>query len=126
MNNEQYQAKCFRTNPSREQNKLSHQRLYDDFKMNLLHGSMGCCTEANELLDSIKKHIFYGRPLDLPNIKEEIGDILWYISMICNAMNWEISDMMDANITKLEKRYPNKFTEVDANNRDTKHEMSHY
>ena len=41
----------------------------------IIHSAMGCATEAGELLDSVKKHIFYGRELDTVNLQEEIGDM---------------------------------------------------
>lgn len=43
----------------------------------ILHAAIGCVTESGELLDSLKKQIFYGRELDVVNVKEEAGDILW-------------------------------------------------
>lgn len=48
----------------------------------LLHGAIGLVTETAELLDSLKKTIFYGKPLDKVNIIEELGDILWYLSLV--------------------------------------------
>ena len=44
----------------------------------ILHAAIGCVTESGELLDALKKQIFYGRELDVVNVKEEAGDILWY------------------------------------------------
>jgi NTP pyrophosphatase (non-canonical NTP hydrolase) len=48
----------------------------------LLHCVMGLSTEANELLDALKKSIFYGRELDVRNLKEEMGDIEYYMAII--------------------------------------------
>jgi hypothetical protein len=84
----------------------------------LLHGTMGVDTESGELTDSLKKHMFYGKPLDLVNINEEIGDLLWYIALICNECNFSFEDIMKRNIDKLKARYPEKFTSEKALNRD--------
>lgn len=46
---------------------------------NLLHMRLGVITEFGEALDMIKKHLAYGKPLDLVNIQEEISDIMWYL-----------------------------------------------
>ena len=53
-------------------------RLTEPQTIRLLHAAMGMVTEAAELLDMLKKHIFYGKILDLINAKEEIGDSQWY------------------------------------------------
>lgn len=50
-------------------------------ELDLLHCATGLVTESAELVDAIKKHVFYGKPLDVVNIKEEIGDLLWYIAI---------------------------------------------
>lgn len=83
-----------------------------------LHGAMGIMTEAGELMDVYKKFIMYGKPVDVPNVKEEIGDILWYIALICHFHGISLEDAMITNIAKLRARYPEKFTEDKALNRD--------
>jgi len=85
---------------------------------NVLHGAIGMSTEANELLDAIKKALFYGKPIDETNIKEECGDILWYMAAICDHYGFTIEDAMVANIAKLMKRYPDQFTAEGALVRD--------
>src|SRR5690554_4006225 len=46
---------------------------------NLLHMTCGVSGEAGELLDAIKKHVFYRKPLDMENVIEELGDIEFYL-----------------------------------------------
>ena len=84
----------------------------------LLHAAMGLSTEANEFLDPIKKHLFYGKPLDLVNLKEELGDMLWYMAIAMDALDTTFEAEMTRVINKLKVRYPDKFTEYDAINRD--------
>ena len=86
--------------------------------MDLLHASMGLTTEASEFQDALKKHIFYGKPLDTVNLKEEIGDILWYCAIALEALNTDFESVMETNISKLAARYPEKFTEEAAKKRD--------
>lgn len=90
----------------------------------LLHGSMGVMTESGELLDAVKKFIFYGKDLDVVNIEEEIGDIMWYIAIICKSLKLDLQTILEKNISKLKKRYPEKFTEDKALNRDLNAERS--
>jgi len=52
----------------------------------LLHAAMGMVTESGELIDAIKKHLFYGKPVDKVNMKEEIGDVCWYVALACDVL----------------------------------------
>lgn len=77
--------------------------------MRLLHGSIGLVTEAGEFQDALKKHIFYGKPLDEVNLMEEVGDFFWYIAIILDVLGYDWVEVMKLNIEKLVKRYPDKF-----------------
>lgn len=84
----------------------------------LLHAALGMCTEAGEAQDMIKKHLIYGKPLDLANFVEECGDALWYIALGLHAAGVTMEDCMQRNISKLMLRFPDKFTSEKALNRD--------
>jgi NTP pyrophosphatase (non-canonical NTP hydrolase) len=90
--------------------------------LNLLHGAIGISTEAGEILDAFKRHIYYGKELDVVNIKEEIGDIMWYVAILCRELNLNIEDILQTNIDKLKARYPDKFSETHALNRNLENE----
>ena len=47
-------------------------------KVDLLHAALGIATEANELLDAVKAHVIYGKPLNHENVIEEAGDSEFY------------------------------------------------
>ena len=79
-------------------------------QMALLHVSMGLDTEAAEFTDQLKKHLFYGKPIDLVNLSEECGDILWYIAIACREMGIDFEFLMEQNIKKLQARFPGKFS----------------
>jgi NTP pyrophosphatase (non-canonical NTP hydrolase) len=86
--------------------------------MDDLHMVLGMQTEVAEIADVYKKTIAYKKPLDFVNIKEEIGDVMWYIANLCNMNGWDLRDIMQTNIDKLRTRFPEKFTEEHAINRD--------
>ena len=102
----QYQVAALRTAPVAS---LEH---------DLLHAAMGLVTESAELMDALKKRHAYGRPLDYTNLREEGGDLLWYIALLCRALDCTMEQVATMNIQKLAKRYPDKFTEHAALNRD--------
>lgn len=88
----------------------------------LIHYVLGACTEIGELQDAVKKFIAYGKSLDVVNIKEEIGDCLWYLARICDLYGFTFEEVMEININKLKTRYGDKFTEQAALNRDLQKE----
>ncbi len=88
----------------------------------LLHAGIGLATESGEFLDALKKHIFYGKPLDRTNLKEEAGDLMWYIAIALDELGSSFEEVQATNIAKLRARYPEKFTEELAENRDLKTE----
>jgi NTP pyrophosphatase (non-canonical NTP hydrolase) len=77
----------------------------------LLHGGLGISGEAGELLDAIKKHVMYGKELDKANVLEELGDICWYMAIVLEAVGSSFEEIMQLNKDKLERRYPDGFTE---------------
>lgn len=68
--------------------------------------------------------MFYGKPLDVENLKEEIGDALWYLAILCRGLNVDLGDMGAQVIEKLKKRYPDKYTDEAAQARADKVEWS--
>lgn len=90
----------------------------------LLHGAIGLATEAGELLDAIKRALFYGGELDRTNLIEELGDLEWYMAVIRDALDVEQSEVQRINIEKLRARYPEKFSKDDALNRDLDQERA--
>jgi NTP pyrophosphatase (non-canonical NTP hydrolase) len=91
--------------------------------LRLLHSGLGLCTEAGEFVDALKKHIFYNRPLDRTNLKEELGDVMWYIALAADELDLDLDKLLQANILKLKSRYANGYNHNSAKNRDTKTEQ---
>lgn len=93
-------------------------RLVDDkTKYQQLHAALGLSGEVGELVDALKKSIFYNRPLDVENVKEEVGDMLWYAAILLESIGSSFEEVMKMNHDKLEKRYPTGFSEKLATER---------
>lgn len=86
--------------------------------VNIIHAILGVFTEAGELLEEMVKAYKADRPFDEVNLKEESGDIFWYLAIIARELGSDFDTFQRDNIAKLRKRFPDKFTEFDANNRD--------
>ena len=127
MDSKTYQKQALRTNEP-DYPSVSGRLEGSDFlgptrlMLDLLHASMGLTTEAAEFTDMIKKHVYYGRELDEVNLKEEVGDMLWYCAIALEALGTDFESVMQTNIDKLKARYPDKFTEDAAINRDVSKE----
>ena len=112
----EYQNLAMRTNDKmmtdRLQNKIEHN---DDFMSldligELLNGALGLTGEAGEVADEIKKYIFHDHKLNRDAICKELGDVMWYIALICTALNISLEYVMTQNINKLMERYPEGFS----------------
>ncbi len=92
------------------------QRLVEQARA--IHGFLGLLTESGEFADKFKRHVFYAAPLDMTNSAEEVGDIMWYISILLDHIGIDWEQCMLANIAKLKKRYGDKYAHHAALNRD--------
>lgn len=87
----------------------------------ILTAAIGISAEGGEFAEIVKKCIFQGKPMDDDaqyHMKRELGDILWYITQACIALNISLEDVIDTNIGKLEARYPDGFEAFRSNNRE--------
>lgn len=87
---------------------------------NLLHIAMLIAGEAGEIVDAIKKHVIYGKPLDVQNVDEECGDIIFGVTALLNAIGKTEEGCKKRNIEKLLKRYANGYSDKDAQERKDK------
>ncbi len=95
-------------------------------EMQLIHALMGIRTEADELQNPIWRLIRRNEhlPVDIVNLKEELGDLLWYIGLACHCLGVTFEQLFDINCEKLKVRYPNKFTQDSAVNRNLEAERA--
>ena len=75
----------------------------------LLNGVLGLCGESGEAIDIVKKWMAQGHELDRERLKKELGDIAWYLAEAATALDIPLEDILQANIEKLKKRYPDGF-----------------
>jgi NTP pyrophosphatase (non-canonical NTP hydrolase) len=120
MRASEYQEETARTDLK---NYLAVEHRLENVRLQrLIHYGMGMVTEAGEFIDMLKKHMMYGKPLDRTNLIEEIGDLAWYMARACDELCIDFEEVLRRNIEKLKTRYPEKFTEDKALNRDLEKE----
>lgn len=74
-------------------------------KLDMVHAVLGISGEAGELLDAIKKHVIYDKALDIDNVIEELGDLEFYLEQLRQRLGISRELTLNANISKLKKRY---------------------
>lgn len=84
----------------------------------LINGVLGLTGESGEVADLVKKGIFHEKGFDMNHLKKEVGDVCWYIALICEACGFDLDSIFEANIEKLKNRYPDGFDVERANHRN--------
>jgi len=103
------------SNESLDTNSLK--KRMDDLDTNLssprlLTAALGLGSETGEFTEIVKKIFLQGKPPTEENIfhmKRELGDIMWYWSTACMALNLDPFEVIEENRIKLEARYGEQF-----------------
>lgn len=121
MNGNEYQFSAMRTNDGKSSQRLTDTLDNHDWREEdiggVLHACLGLSGEVGEVNDMIKKWIFHEKNLDTTHLQKELGDVMWYIALFCDAFGWDLNDILQMNIDKLKARYPEGFDTYRANNR---------
>lgn len=84
----------------------------------LLIAALGLCGESGEVAENVKKALFHGHPMEVSALRDELGDVLWYFVFLCDTLGLTVEDVMDANVAKRRKRYPDGFSSERSIQRD--------
>lgn len=92
---------------------------FERFKVHteLLHACLGVAGESGEVIDIIKKHAAYGKPLDQGKLVDELGDLLHYIFRVMHLTGITFDRVIEGNHAKLSKRFPKGYSDSDAINK---------
>lgn len=73
------------------------------------NGILGLCGETGEIADIYKKYLYQGHEPDREHMAEELGDVCWYVAELAAGLGVTLEEVMEQNIEKLRKRYPDGF-----------------
>lgn len=108
-----YAAIFFREIKGIETSDITPAEIDNPFRASLQIMSFSC-----EILDMMKKKIYYNKEYDEQLLGDLAKEIMSIIMGICKYYDISINDVFQKNISKLEKRYPEKFSTENAINRD--------
>lgn len=90
------------------QTKSRTTALYPEAGNNWIYPTLGLVAEAGEAANKLKKAIRddAGILTDTrkEEIKDELGDVLWYIAQVATELHLELSEIAQANLDKLQSR----------------------
>lgn len=78
---------------------------------------LGLNGECGELTDIFKKVLYHGKSFDPVDVMLELGDILYYLTAICNILGMDLSEIMLNNNAKLMARYKDGYSIKQSLNR---------
>lgn len=98
----------------------------DSLSYNLLiNGVMGLCGESGECVDMVKKFLFQGHELNREELAKELGDVAWYLAVTAHAIGYPLDTVLEMNVEKLMKRYPEGFDPEKSVHREEYEHESH-
>ena len=121
MNGAEYQGLAMRTNDGKCTERLLkavHSAPAFVDVGGVFNACLGLSGEVGEALDMLKKAFFHEAELDMVHLEKELGDICWYLAMMCDSFGFNLDEIMSMNIEKLKARYPEGFDTERANHRD--------
>lgn len=83
----------------------------------LAHALYGLSSETGEISGIFQKEL-QGHEVRRDDLKEEVGDLLWFTAELCTVFGFDMGEIAQKNIDKLKKRYPDGFDEDRSVNRD--------
>ena len=75
----------------------------------LLNHILGLLGESGEVAEIIKKSEYHGKPYTQDKMKDELGDVLWYLTALASDHGLTLEGIAEHNVAKLAARYPNGF-----------------
>jgi NTP pyrophosphatase (non-canonical NTP hydrolase) len=89
-----------------------------DGERRLVVAALGLAGEAGEFANLVKKMTAHGHTFDPDALKDELGDVLWYLAEAATASRLDLGEIAQDNVNKLLKRYPDGFSQENSINRE--------
>lgn len=87
-----------------------------NYQQLMQHALYGLCSEVGEIHGLFQKR-YQGHDYKTDDLRKEIGDVAWMIAELCTANGWNMEGVLQENIDKLKRRYPDGFSAERSLNR---------
>ena len=103
-----------------EYQKQAYNLISEEGKKDMItNGVLGLAGECGECCDIVKKYKYQGHDLNKEHLKDELGDVLWYLAETASGLGITLEEVAQYNLDKLHKRYHgDKFNANDSINRE--------
>lgn len=80
------------------------QTLPDFLSVGQVYTVLGQSGESGEIDEKLKKAIRENDEEYIEDMRDEVGDCLWYLSQVCEEFDWNLGQIAEENIEKLQDR----------------------
>ncbi|MDH5442226.1 MAG: nucleoside triphosphate pyrophosphohydrolase family protein [Candidatus Nomurabacteria bacterium] len=101
------------------QKRASETAIFDDDKK-MIYPALGLAGEVGEVIEAVKKMYRTNSELDDDRreyLKKELGDVLWYLTILSRDLGISMEDVAQINIAKLAMRKENGDLHTEGSNR---------
>jgi len=89
-----------------EYQKHAYNLISEEGKKDMItNGVLGLAGESGECCDLVKKYKYQGHELNKERLKDELGDVLWYIAETASGLGISLEEIALYNLDKLHKRF---------------------
>ena len=82
----------------------------------VLYPTLGLCGESGEVAEKVKKQVRDG-VFNRHEVAKELGDVLWYLTNVCNDIGYSLDEIAALNINKLNSRKERNVIQGSGDNR---------
>ena len=81
------------------------------------HALKGMCSEVGEI-HGVYQKVYQGHEVNTDEVIKELGDVMWFVAEMADALGVDLDDVAQRNIDKLRRRYPEGFAADKSINRE--------
>jgi len=78
--------------------------LPDFLDVGQVYTVLGQSGESGEIQEKLKKAIREDDKQYVEDMRDEVGDVLWYLSQVCEEFDWDMGEIAEDNLDKLQDR----------------------
>lgn len=102
--------------------RIRENNNFQDYKLEEHHFNFSVFIEISKLQNQVKRFVAYKKDIDRVEETKIVTNTILALKYACSKLGLDIYKIMENNIQKLKVRFPEKFTEENAINRNLEKE----